>query len=124
MIVEARLATDEFAGIGPLSSVLGALPDTVDVDLRGRLDSTPGRLIFTVERARAAKVSLPHGVVAAVAAALARQSGDRILSPDGETAALGLRWPDGVAYVTVLGDRLVLARGERIGSRAVDGSVP
>lgn len=121
MKVEARLATDEFAASDRLVSVLGVVPDTIDVDLSGRLDSRPGRLVFTVERARASGIPLPHAAVAAIAAALADESGDQVMPAD-EDASLSLRWPDDVAMVAVVGDRLVLDRREPIADRAVDGS--
>lgn len=121
MKVEARLATDEFAASDRLASVLGVVPDTIDVDLSGRLDSRPGRLVFTVERARASGIPLPRAAVTAIAAALAHESGDRVMPAD-EDASLSLRWPDDVAMVAVVGDRLVLDRREPIADRAVDGS--
>lgn len=122
VLVEARLATDEFAGRGPLTSVLGALPDTLAVALRGRLSSSPDRLVLTVENARASGVPLPPGVVAAIVGALAAESGDDVKSGGEGAASLSMRWPDGVAAVTVVGDRLFLDRDEPMFDRAVDGS--
>lgn len=122
VLVEARLASEEFVGRGPLASVLGALPDTLEVDLRGRLSSSRDRLVLTVENARASGVPLPAGVVAAIAGALAEDSGDDALSRAEEHASLSVRWPDGVASVGVVGDRLFLDRDEPMVDRAVDGS--
>lgn len=121
VVVEARLAPDAFPGSDPLASVLGAVPDTIDVDLSGRLASRPGRLVFTIERARASGIPLPRKAVAAIVGALADQAGDRMLPADAD-ASLSLRWPDGMAKVAVVGDRLVLDRREPIADRAVDGS--
>jgi hypothetical protein len=120
--VEARLATDEFVGRGPLTSALGALPDTLVVDLRGRLSSSPDRLVLTVEDARASGVPLPAAVVTVIASAVAAESGDDVVSRGEAAAALSMRWPDGVAAVAVVGDRLFLDRDEPMADRAVDGS--
>lgn len=122
VLVEARLATEEFAGRGPLASVLGALPDTLAVALLGRLSASPDRLVLTVENARASGVPLPAGVVMAIAGALAAESGDDVGSGGEGAASLSMRWPDGVAAVTVVGDRLFLDRAEPMPDRAVDGS--
>jgi hypothetical protein len=120
--VEARLATDEFVGRRPLTSALGALPDTLVVDLRGRLSSSPERLVLTVEDARASGVPLPAAVVAAIANALATESGDDVGFRGEAGASFGMRWPDGVAAVAIVGDRLFLDRDEPMVDRAVDGS--
>lgn len=121
-IVEARLATLDFVGAAQLSSVLGVMPDTIVVDLRGRLRTVPGRLVFTIEHARASGIPLPRSAVATIAAALAGGSGDRFVPADGQAASLSVRWPEAVAVVAVVGDRLVLDRTEPIADRAVDGS--
>lgn len=119
--VEARLSTADFVGRAPLAAVLGALPDTVTVDLLGRLTTEGDRLFFAVDEAHAGRVPLPAGAVAAIAAELSEQSDLRIASSEGKPS-LSVRWPAGVALVAVVGDRLVLDRDERMVDRAVDGS--
>lgn len=120
VLVEARLVSAEFAGSAPIATVLGVLADTLDVDLRGRLEGAGDQLIFRVERARASQVPLPGAVVSAVARALAQQGGDRTERPAGD-ATFSFRWPEDVALVAIIEDRFVLERGERILDQAVDG---
>lgn len=122
IVVEARLASDEFAAAGPLASALGVLPDTLLVDLRGRLVNTRSRFAFYVEEARASHVPLPRGAVRAIAAALAARSDAHLVADDTGEPTLTLRWPAGVAFAEVVGDRLVLRRDEPNVDRAVDGS--
>lgn len=122
VVVEARVATADFVARAPLAAVMGALPDTLQVGLRGRLATSGDRLLLHVESAHASGVPLPAGAVAAIAASLAEQGGGRVLPGDGKDASLGLRRPDGLALVAVVGDRIVLDRDERMGDRAVDGS--
>lgn len=122
ILVEARLASNEFAATGPLASALGVLPDTIVVDLRGRLVSTRSRFAFYVEEARASHVPLPRGAVVAIAGALAARADDRLVADGVEEPTLTVRWPAGVTFAEVVGDRLVLRRDEPNVDRAVDGS--
>lgn len=121
VVVEARLAADDFVASAPLSSVLGGVSDTIDVELTGHLRTVPGRLVFSIEHARASGIPVPPSAVAAIAAALAEDSDDRVAPVEGQGAALSLPWPEGVALVAV-DDRFVLDRAEPIADRAVDGS--
>jgi len=117
--IEARLSRADFVASKLLVSVLGVLPDTVDVELRGRLARHGGRLAFRVERSWASRVPLPPWVVRTIAIDL----GERVMVADSsEAPVLTVRWPDGVGDVIVAGDRLVLERPEPILDRAVDGS--
>lgn len=120
VFVEARLVTAEFVGRAPLASVLGALPDTVSVDLSGRVEVHGDRLVFHVLEAHAARVPLPASAVAAIAGEMAAQSGEGVVV-EGEPS-LSIRWPSGVAFVAVVDDRLILDRDEPLPDRAVDGS--
>lgn len=122
ILVRARLASDEFEARGPLASALGVLPDTIVVDLRGRLVNTRSRFAFYVEEARASHVPLPRTAVAAIADALAARADDGLVSDHTEGPTLTVRWPAGVAFAEVVGDRLVLRRDEPNVDRAVDGS--
>jgi len=122
LAIEARLATEDFAGRAHLASVLGALPDNIDVRLRGGLDGYGDRLAFTVEQASAAGVPLPARSVAAIVAAVAERSEYQALSRGERGASLSVRWPEGVASAVVVEGRLVLGHDERMTDRAVDGS--
>ncbi len=119
--VEARVSTDDFVAKAPLASVLGALPDTVSVDVVGTLVSVHGTLRFEVEEAHAGPVRLPAAVVAAIADELSTASGTR-MAASGGTPTVTLRQPSGFATLEVVDDRLVLRRDERMVDRAVDGS--
>ena len=106
----ARVSSDDFAGRAPLASVLGVLPDTLDVDLSGRLASTPAGLVFYVDEAWVGHVPLPRAAVVSVAKALAVRSGEDLVSAPSAQPALTVGWPSGVAFAEVVGDRLVLRR--------------
>lgn len=119
--VDARLVPADFVGRAPLASVLGALPDTIRVDLRGRLNGGGDYLSFEVDEAHAGPVPLPATVVAAIASELGESSGARMASTGGEPA-FGIRRPTGFAAVDVRNGRLELRRYEPMIDRAVDGS--
>jgi len=122
VFVEARLVADDFEETARIVTALGVVSDTIDVLLEGRLTPGHDRLLFVIDQARAARIPLPSGVVRAIALSM-NGSVDPEGSQAGETqAALGVRWPDRVDRIEVVGDRLVLVRSERIADRAVDGS--
>lgn len=119
--VEARVATAEFPGSPRLASALGALPDTVAVDLLGRLVSARGHVRFEVQEARAGPIPVPLAVVSAIARELVQAPETRMASSN-EDPAFVLRQPRGFSTVEVANGRLVLRRDERMIDRAVDGS--
>ncbi|MDX1493069.1 MAG: hypothetical protein R3253_03275 [Longimicrobiales bacterium] len=121
VVVDARLVTRDFVGSAPLATVLGALPDTIAVNLRGTVAPAGGHLVLEVESAHAGHVPLPASAVASIASALAEATGHRVsTSPD--RPSVGVPLPSGIGLVAVVDDRLVLDRDERLGQRAVDGS--
>lgn len=119
-----------------LTEAIAALPETVEVELRGRVENERLQSIaYRVEEIRVEGVALPGPVVALVIGAI--QLGDDPRGrgeasggspPDaaadgapGETA-LRMRWPVDAGVLRVLSDRLVLERAEPLAQQAVDGS--
>ncbi|MBT8489162.1 MAG: hypothetical protein HKN72_17275 [Gemmatimonadetes bacterium] len=119
--VEARLATKDFVGRAPLVSVVGALPDTITVDVVGRLVNVGELLRFEVYEAYAGRVPVPAPALMAIAAELAPPSETAFVAT-GEKPTLSIRRPAGFALAEVADGRLVLRRGEPTIDRAVDGS--
>lgn len=119
--VDARIVAADFVGRASLASVLGALPDTLRVDLRGRLNGGGEYLSFEVDEAHAGPVPLPAAAVAAIASKLTESSGPRMAST-GDEPTFGIRRPSGFAAVDVRNGRLELRRYEPMIDRAVDGS--
>ncbi len=119
--VDARLVAADFVGRAPLASVLGALPDTIHVHLRGRLNGRGDYLSFEVDEAHAGPVPLPATVVAAIATEIGESSGARMASAGGDPT-FGIRRPTGFAAADVRNGRLELRRYEPMIDRAVDGS--
>lgn len=119
--VEARLSTADFVGRAPLVSVLGALPDTITVDVLGRLVNEGELLRFEVHEARAGRVPVPGTALVAIAAELTPPS-ETAFAATGEEPTLSIRRPVGFALAEVADGRLVLSRGEPTIERAVDGS--
>lgn len=119
--VEARLATEHFVARKALVAVLGVLPDTVPVEVVGRLEDGDDFLRFVVHEARAGLVPLPSAALAAIASELARPSGSAFAAT-GEVPSLAMRRPIGISLAEVVDGRLVLRRDEPKVDRAVDGS--
>jgi len=126
--LDARASRDALSASADLGSVLGVLPDTLDVTLRGRvIRNGPGGVAFQIDHARVSHISLPRGVIAAIVAELpgglaqgvpARQTSDMARG----VPAIQLPWPNGITSVLVRDGLLVLERAEPILDRAVDGS--
>jgi hypothetical protein len=104
VVLSARVATSAFPDLPALGEVIGVLPDTVGVVIRGGLEPyQPNFAALAVERVEAARIPLPSRMIPPILDALGRTPRDG-LSP--ETMALPL--PTGLARVFVEGDRLVL----------------
>jgi len=100
----ARVAVAAFPNLPKLDQVLGMLPDTVQVELRGSLVPHDQRnLAFLVDRISAARVPIPARMVSEVLEGFGR-GGREGLGPD----ALPVPLPDGVRSVHVQRDSLVL----------------
>lgn len=104
--VEARVAVEAFPDLPKLDAILGLLPDTVAIELRGSLVPHDQRnLALLVDRVQAARVPLPTRMVADVLAGLGREG-----TPSLPADALAVPLPDGLQSVFVQRDSLVLVR--------------
>lgn len=113
VVVDARVVTAALPGSSRLSRLVEELADTVDVHVVGSLVQSPsGDLVYHVEEARAGRVPLPAHTVQGVLEAMSSEA------PKG---ALTVPWPADVGDVSVLADRIVIRRFERIVDREVDG---
>ncbi|MFQ5538378.1 MAG: hypothetical protein ACE5GJ_13115 [Gemmatimonadota bacterium] len=104
--VSARVAVDAFPRLPNLDQVIGMLPDTVLVEIRGTL--TPydqEHMALAVDRVRVARVPIPGRLVSDVLRGLGRE--DR---PGLDANALPVPIPDGVDRVFIQGHNLVLVR--------------
>lgn len=119
--VVARIASASFPGAKLLTPLLGVLPDTLDVEIRGSVVRDRGGLAFRIERVSAEHVPVPESVVASVVSSIVRSpETDRDLH-EGEPPTVHVAWPRGVSRLYVSGDRLVLER-DRSTRTTVDGS--
>jgi hypothetical protein len=104
ILLAARVATGAFPDLPSLEEVVGFLPDTVDIRMRGSLlpfDETQAAL--HVDRIVAMRIPLPDRFTPEVLAALGREDRQG-LPPD----ALLIPLPSGIESVYVLRDSLVL----------------
>lgn len=102
--VAARVAVSEFPQLPDLNPVVGLLPDTVLIELRGGLvPHDQAHLALVVDRVRAARIPLPQRMVSDVLQGL-RGERSATLPPD----ALAVPLPDGLASVFVQRDSLIL----------------
>lgn len=102
--VSARVAVREFPELPDVDAVVGLLPDTVLIELRGTLEPfDQAHLALVVDRVRAARIPLPNRMVGEVLAGLA---GER--RPGLPDDALAVPLPDGLGSVTIEGDSLVM----------------
>lgn len=119
-----------------LVDALETLPESVEVELRGRVvNDGVAWLAYRVEEVRVEGVELPAPVVALVLGAIQslKQAPGAVGSDDGASDAgsvgsppgapvLRVRWAAELGTVRVLSDRIVLERVEPLPARAVDGS--
>lgn len=102
--VSARVAVREFPDLPDVDAVVGLLPDTVLIELRGTLEPfDQAHLALVVDRVRAARIPLPSRMVSEVLAGLA---GER--RPGLADDALAVPLPDGLSSVTIERDSLVM----------------
>lgn len=103
--VSARVAVDAFPRLPALDQVVGFLPDTLLMEIRGSLvplDSN--HLALVVDRVRAARVPIPSRMTHEVLGGLRGDRGGAGLPED----ALPVPLPDGLDSVFVQRDSLVL----------------
>ncbi len=106
ILLSARVATAAFPDLPAFDEVVGLLPDTVDIRLRGALvPFGPAMSALYVERVDAERIPLPSGVIPGILAALGRTSVDG-LPPE----AMAIPLPSGLDRAFVEGDRLILLR--------------
>lgn len=102
--VTARVATRAFPQLPDLDAIIGLLPDTIPIEVRGTLvphDQT--HLALIVDRIRASHVPIPTRLLGDVLAGLGREP----LAGLPEDA-LGVPLPDGLESVRVQNDSLIL----------------
>ncbi|MDA0312851.1 MAG: hypothetical protein O2992_12145 [Gemmatimonadetes bacterium] len=102
--VSARVAVSAFPRLPRLDQILGLLPDTVLIEMRGSLvPIDQGNLALLVDRIQAAKIPIPSRLISQVLEGLGRR-GPSSLPSD----ALAVPMPDGLESVFVQRDSLVL----------------
>ena len=110
--VSARVAMEQFPGLPDLDAVVGLLPDTVLIEMRGGLTAhDQAHLALLVDRVRAARIPLPSRLVADVVDGLGGRR--QATLPPG---ALSVPLPDGLEAVFVQGDSLILVAEPREGT--------
>jgi hypothetical protein len=109
----ARLAVESFPDLPHLERVIGFLPDTILMEIRGSLvPLDQSHLALLVDRLQAAKIPIPGRLIADVLEALGRDRPQSL--PDD---AIEVPMPDGVRSVFVQRDSLVMLANEREGSQ-------
>ena len=102
--VSARVAVANFPRLPRLDQIVGLLPDTVLIEMRGSLvPLDQAYLALNVDRLSAARVPIPSRMVADVLTGLGRE-GPASLPKD----ALQMPLPDGVRSMFVQADSLIL----------------
>jgi hypothetical protein len=105
-ILSLRAALSDLPAFPELSGIMEVLPDTVPLELRGRLEAFEGGTALRVESIEAARIPLPRRMFPTILQALGRR--DQVgLPPE----AVELPLPRGVRSVHIPGDRLVLRGG-------------
>ncbi len=106
--LSARVAVEAFPDLPDLGEVVGMLPDTVLVEIRGTLSPYDQAVMaLMVDRLQVARIPLPRRMVGKVLNGLGRE-GPRGFPED----ALPVPLPDGLASVSVQSDSLVLIAEE------------
>ena len=102
--VSARVAVDMFPDLPRLDEIIGLLPDTIPLEIRGSLVPLDQRhMALLVDRVQAARVPLPMRLVTEVLRAFGRSQPANL--PDD---ALEIPLPDGLRSVFVQRDSLVM----------------
>ena len=102
--LSARVATAAFPDLPAIDEVVGLLPDTVDIELRGTVvPFGEGVSALHVERVQAERIPLPSRIIPGILSALGRRDRDGL--PPGSMA---VPLPSGLDRAFVEGDRLVL----------------
>lgn len=108
LILSARVAVASFPDLPALADVLGFLPDTVNIQMRGSLiPFGGGHTALHVERVEASRIPLPGRMVPGILAALGRRDREGLPSD-----AMAIALPSGIRSVFVEADHLVLVSEE------------
>jgi len=102
-VLSLRAATARLPSLPELEGVMEILPDTVPLELRGRIQEFPGGTSMKVESIEAARIPLPRRMYPSILEALGRR--DR---PGLPPEAVEVPLPRGVQGLYIPGDRLVL----------------
>lgn len=109
VILSARVATDAFPEFPSLREVVGVLPDTVDILMRGSLLPFEERQsALHVDAVQAMRIPLPNRFIPRILETLGRQD-RRGLPPD----AMVIHLPEGLEQAYVLRDSLILRAADR-----------
>jgi hypothetical protein len=102
--LSARVAIAAFPDLPAVDEIVGLLPDTVDIELRGTVvPFGDGVSALHVERVEAERIPLPSRIIPGILRALGRRDRDGL--PPGSMA---VPLPTGLDRAFVEGDRLVL----------------
>ncbi|UCC26827.1 MAG: hypothetical protein JSU98_06900 [Gemmatimonadales bacterium] len=104
VLLSARVAVASFPDLPALSEVLGLLPDTVNIEMRGALIPFARRYTaLHVERVEASRIPLPARMVPGILEALGRREREGLPSD-----AMAFLLPNGITAAYVENDHLIL----------------
>lgn len=108
LVLTARVAVNAFPELPALDEVLGLLPDTVQIEMRGAvLPFGPRLAALHVERVEASHIPLPGRMVPGILEALGRKDREGLPSD-----AMVIPLPEGIRAVYVENDHLILVAEE------------
>lgn len=120
--VHAHVSPTLVPGGGYLTEAFEKLPEWVEVELRGRVETEHlSWIVYRVDDVVVEGVALPRGVVSLVIGAIDARGGVPTESPPGDPV-LRMRWPADVGVLSVVSDHIVLERAEPLLQQSVDGS--
>jgi hypothetical protein len=102
-VLSLRAAMSRLPSFPELEGFMEVLPDTVPLELRGRIQAFPGGTSMKVESIEAARIPLPRRMYPSILEALGRRD-----QPGLPPEAVEVPLPRGVQGVYIPGDRLVL----------------
>ena len=104
LLLTARVAVGSFPNLPALDEVMGLLPDTVLIEMRGAvLPFGPHLAALHVERVEASRIPLPGRMVPGILAALGRSDREGLPSD-----AMLIPLPEGIRAAYVEGNHLIL----------------
>lgn len=104
LLLRARVAVASFPDLPALNEVMGLLPDTVDIEMRGSLlPFGPRYAALHVERVEASRIPLPGRMVPGILSALGRRDQEGLPND-----AMVIPLPNGIGSAYVENDHLIL----------------